>query len=165
MSGGAKRRCDRTPRRFAWETGGFHSRPDLPWPPRGVRLNATFAAPRASPNRLLQAHVIYELYDAIPVFSKWIEFTNPSESGIETEITSVAVEMLRVPEHMAPSPGAGTRLMVETDYMPRHTYWTNYNCGPTTNAPHADLRGSSLTQLDAVRRPEQGHDHRTGVDL
>jgi hypothetical protein len=33
----------------------------------------------------------------------------------------------RVPEHVAPSPGAGTRLMVETDYMPRHTYWTNYN--------------------------------------
>jgi hypothetical protein len=32
-----------------------------------------------------------------------------------------------VPEHVAPSPGAGTRLMVETDYMPRHTYWTNYN--------------------------------------
>ena len=32
-----------------------------------------------------------------------------------------------VPEHVAPSPGAGTRLMVETDYMPRHTYWTSYN--------------------------------------
>jgi hypothetical protein len=73
--------------------------------------------------------VIYELYDALPVFSKWVEFSNPAApggGGIETEITSLAVEVLRVPEHVAPSPGAGTRLMVETDYMPRHTYWTNY---------------------------------------
>ena len=114
------------PPRFAWTTGEFHSRTNLPWPPRGVRLNVTFVAPSSSPNKGIKAHVIYEIYDALPVFSKWIEFTNPSEGAIETEITSAAVEMLRVPEHMAPSPGAGTRLMVETDFMPRHTYWTNY---------------------------------------
>jgi hypothetical protein len=120
------------PPRFAWTPGEYNSRRNLPWPPRGVRLNVTFAAPKSSPNQAIRAHVIYELYDALPVFSKWVQFTNLAGGAarrlaIETEITSVSVEMLRVPEHVAPSPAAGTRLMVETDYMPRHTYWTDYS--------------------------------------
>ena len=59
------------PPRFAWTPGEFNSR-KLPWPPRGVRLNVSFAAPADCPNQALTAHVIYELYDAIPVFSKWV---------------------------------------------------------------------------------------------
>ena len=59
------------PPRFAWTPGDFNSR-KLPWPPRGVRLNVSFAAPADCPNQALTAHVIYELYDAIPVFSKWV---------------------------------------------------------------------------------------------
>ena len=54
-----------------------------------------------------------------------VEFRN-GHDGVASEITSLAVETLRVPEHVAPSGGAGTRLMVETDYMPRHTYWTDF---------------------------------------
>ena len=51
------------------------------------------------------------VYNALPVFSKWVQFSNVAGGArlaIETEITSVAVEMLRVPEHVAPSPTAGT---------------------------------------------------------
>ena len=59
------------PPRFAWTPGDFNSR-KLPWPPRGVRLNVSFAPPADCPNQALTAHVIYELYDAIPVFSKWV---------------------------------------------------------------------------------------------
>ena len=116
------------PPRFAWSPGEYNSRTNLPWPPAGVRLNVTFDPPTSCPNPCLLAHVVYELYDGLPVFSKWVEFSIPAgRTSTETEITSLAVEMLRVPEHIAPSPGAGTRLLVETDYMPRHTYWTNYN--------------------------------------
>jgi len=37
-----------------------------------------------------------------------VEFRN-SDGGVASEITSLAVETLRVPEHVAPSGGAGTR--------------------------------------------------------
>ena len=37
-----------------------------------------------------------------------VEFRN-GDGGVASEITSLAVETLRVPEHVAPSGGAGTR--------------------------------------------------------
>ena len=114
------------PPRFSFKPGEVNSRTDLPWPPRGVRLNVSFAAPSACENQKLRAHVIYELFSGLPVFSKYVELVNNHEQ-IESEITSLAVEQLRAPEHMLPMQnGQGGRLLVETDAMPRHTYWTDY---------------------------------------
>ena len=69
----------------------------------------------------MKVSVFYELYDGVPVFSKWLTVTNAREDGIE--IDRVTTEILAVVEHSNPvehragvSLPKPTSLHVETDY-------------------------------------------------
>ena len=56
---------------FPWTPGTRHSPPEYKWPPVGKNLAVTFAAPAASAYRDFMLTVHYEIYDGLPLISKW----------------------------------------------------------------------------------------------
>ena len=79
--------------RCLWKRGRHHA-PDAAWPPRGIALRLDFARDG------VKVSVFYELYDGVPVFSKWLTVTNARERGIE--IDRVTTEILAVVEPSNP---------------------------------------------------------------
>ena len=65
------------------------------WPPSGIGLILRFAAPDG-PLQGLEADVHYELYDGIPLLSKWIELKN--RTGRTLRLNSFTSESLAVVE-------------------------------------------------------------------
>ena len=61
---------------FPWTPGTRGSSPNAAWPPKGVAVEVDFVAP-ALPHLLLTMH--YELYDGIPLLSKWLEIHSSSK--------------------------------------------------------------------------------------
>ena len=94
--------------RFAWKRVRHHA-PDATWPPEGVYLRMDYAASgemskEALPDRAaktaqterVRVSVHYELYDGVPVMSKWITVHNPTDEKITVDrLTS---ELLAVVE-------------------------------------------------------------------
>lgn len=82
-----------------------------PWPPKGVRLTAVFQPPLSPThsNTLagLTISLHYELYDGLPVLSKWLTISNGGKAAI-------TVDKLEV-ENLAVAPDQRLRLMVECD--------------------------------------------------
>ena len=69
--------------------------PDIPWPPKGVSLTLTLSLPKGELDGV-NVHVHYELYDGMPVLSKWITVEN---SGVEPlTIDKFTSELLRFVE-------------------------------------------------------------------
>ena len=65
------------PAPYAWSPGARNSPPDAAWPPRGVVLVASFAAPAAEAARVpglasVVVEVRYLLYQGLPLLSKWV---------------------------------------------------------------------------------------------
>ncbi len=87
--------------RFAWKQVRRHA-PDAQWPPRGVRVRMFFELPApAEPAREtvapFEVEVAYELYDGIPLMSKWITVHNRSDRTITVD--RFRGEELAVVEH------------------------------------------------------------------
>ena len=83
--------------RMKWKRVRHHA-PDAQWPPSGCYLRMDYRMPTASPDQLkdTKVSVHYELYDGIPVFSKWITVTNVSTKTIT--IDRFTAEILAVVE-------------------------------------------------------------------
>ena len=106
--------------RLAWPRVRHHA-PDAVWPPAGKHLVLRFGPPKDSVYAGLEARVHYELYDGIPLLSKWIELENQSPRTVELD--RVTTEELSIVEGSnwvesrgsvrQPNPGS---LHVETDY-------------------------------------------------
>ncbi|MBL8733588.1 MAG: hypothetical protein JNN13_14550 [Planctomycetes bacterium] len=104
---------------FAWQPrAAWLSRPPRPWPPAGKALALTFAP---ADETGLEATVVYELYDGIPLLSKRIELRN--DSSMARRVDGVEVELLALTETGSMVGGdadVGLRdfraLHVETDY-------------------------------------------------
>jgi len=73
-----------------------HTAPGAAWPPPGVGLVLDFAAPEGSAHAGVIVRVHYELYDGLPVFSKWVEVVNGS--GREVELDRLTTERLAIVE-------------------------------------------------------------------
>jgi hypothetical protein len=69
--------------RLAWKRVRHHA-PDVSWPPKGVALRLDFRAPEGAPAALgdVRVSVHYELYDGVPLFSKWITVHNDSDEPV-----------------------------------------------------------------------------------
>jgi hypothetical protein len=70
-------RTEPPPAPYAWSPGARNSPPDAAWPPRGVVLVASFAAPAAEAARVpglasVVVEVRYLLYEGLPLLSKWV---------------------------------------------------------------------------------------------
>ncbi len=115
----------KTAERFAWKRVPQWSTETLPWPPPGVALTFHYGPGPESVIRSLAVKVHYELYDGIPLLSKWIEVEN---HGSETvTLNTFNAEVLAIhPRATAASAFAGDAslevsaalgpLHVETDY-------------------------------------------------
>jgi hypothetical protein len=68
-----------TQERFSWKRVRHCA--DLPWPPPGVQLSFTYQAPSAAQNHW-RVSVFYELYDNLPVLSKWLVVENQGTQSI-----------------------------------------------------------------------------------
>jgi hypothetical protein len=89
----AEYRIGKTQPRFAWKRKRYAA--DLPWPPPGVSLSMDF---RSNLNELkgVEVSVQYEMYDDIPLLSKWITITN--KTGEPIQLDSFTSEVLAVVE-------------------------------------------------------------------
>ncbi len=103
--------------RFHWQRRRHHAG-NVNWPPPGVHLRLDFQHPHLA-GVTLSVH--YELYDGIPLFSKWITIDNQSSQQIQLD--SFVSEQLAIVEEVSwvetrdgveiPPP---TCLHVETDF-------------------------------------------------
>ncbi len=73
--------------RMTWKRTRHHA-PDAKWPPPGVTLRLDFAAPiptNGTPAADIRVSVHYELYDGLPVYSKWITISNGTDKVVRLD--------------------------------------------------------------------------------
>lgn len=101
--------------RFAWKQRPEWLSRDLPWPPPGRHVTMTYAPPRPG---LPAVDVHYEIYDGLPLFSKWLVVRNTTDRPVR--VTGFTAEELRLvePESAVDDTPDQERpnLWVETDY-------------------------------------------------
>lgn len=103
--------------RFPWKAARHHA-PDVAWPPKGVHLRMDYVMPEDA-EASIQVSVHYELYDGLPVMSKWITVTNAGEAPVRldhftSEVLAVVERGAYVEDRGAPFPYPN--IHVETDY-------------------------------------------------
>ncbi len=106
--------------RLAWKRVRHHA-PDVVWPPKGVSLRLDFAAPpTATDLGKVRVSVHYELYDGVPIYSKWISVTNGSAEPVLVDDYTVeilaAVEPESIVETREEATPSSPHLRVETEY-------------------------------------------------
>jgi hypothetical protein len=105
-----------TRERLAWKRVRYAA--DLPWPPPGVSLTLHFKAPQGSGLDGLAVAVHYEIYDGIPVISKWLTVQNGTSQAVHlqkftSEILAVVESESTVEDVAIPQ---SPNLHVESDY-------------------------------------------------
>ncbi len=120
--------------RFEWKPTRHHA-PGVAWPPKGRSLRLDFTAPNtqtAAPSdpaeranhqaaeKQVRISIHYEIYDGLPLLSKWLVVHN--DTGAPIQVDKFTAELLAVVEHSNPvedRPGVPlptpTVLHVETD--------------------------------------------------
>eukprot|EP00697_Spironema_sp_BW2_P015561 gnl/Spiro4/6458_TR3313_c0_g1_i1.p1 gnl/Spiro4/6458_TR3313_c0_g1~~gnl/Spiro4/6458_TR3313_c0_g1_i1.p1 ORF type:complete len:759 (-),score=179.88 gnl/Spiro4/6458_TR3313_c0_g1_i1:82-2358(-) len=83
---------------FRWKPGSRGSPTDLSWPPKGVHLQVNFAAPDSAPpaHKDVVIEVHYELYDGVPLLSKWLKIYPKTSRGAASSSSSVVVSACTV---------------------------------------------------------------------
>ncbi len=122
---------------WAWSPGARNSAMS-DWPPKGVQLRIRFHAPQARCGCYcnLEIVVVYELYDGLPTFGKWVEVTNAGSTELLVE--TLVVEELHAGEH------AKSKMHLETNYMPRKTDWS-FAQVPAADPHHGQYKGKMCT--------------------
>ena len=90
-------KAGKTEARFPWKKRTEWMPQDLPWPPPGVSLTLEFAHARGcAPGKDVTVEVHYELYDGIPLMSKWIVVRNGTDKPVR--LNSFVSEILAAVE-------------------------------------------------------------------
>jgi hypothetical protein len=102
-----------TVERFSWKRAGYSGR--QPWPPPGASITLHFVHDKLPGVRVA---VHYEIYDGLPVISKWLTIRNESAHAIK--LNRFVSEVLAVVESESMVEGAGQwrngDLQVDSDY-------------------------------------------------
>ena len=86
-----------TEARFPWKKRSEWMPADLPWPPPGKKLDLVFSVTDSTVLPAgLELTISYEIYDGIPLISKW--FTLENKSGHEIMLDSFSSEVLALTE-------------------------------------------------------------------
>lgn len=106
--------------RFAWKRVR-RAAPGAAWPPPGVHLAMDYAMPDGAPAELagLRVTVHYEMYDGIPLYSKWITVVNGGKAAVTLDaFTSELLAAVEYSSDVEDRAGAARapNLHVETDY-------------------------------------------------
>ena len=110
----------KTTERFLWKKRSSWMPQDMPWPPPGASLTLSFTPPPTATLAVSQVRVDvhYEMYDGLPLLSKWITVENGA--GKPVRLRTFVSEILAVvePESVVdPTPVWQTpNIDVETDY-------------------------------------------------
>jgi len=111
----------KTKARFPWKKRLDWMPQDLPWPPPGASLTLHFRAPESAAKSKaadVAIDVHYELFDGIPLLSKWITVRNGSDTPVRLD--RFTAEILAITEgesSVEPNPRwEFPKLHVETDY-------------------------------------------------
>lgn len=94
----------RTEPRFAWKKRAEWLSRDVSWPPPGVSTTLVFESPSGSDPITIEVH--YELYDGLPLMSKWFTLRNASQRTVT--LNSFSAETLAVVEPESIVDGATT---------------------------------------------------------
>jgi hypothetical protein len=91
-----------TEARFPWKKRREWLPKDMPWPPPGVSLTLEFRPPPGQgghkpPPEGLIVEVHYELYDGLPLVSKWIVVRNGTSQTVR--LNSLVCEILAAVEY------------------------------------------------------------------
>lgn len=100
-------KIEETKIRFEWERLSNFSSSYLDWPAPGKRVIFTYRSPKDAPENIkkLEVKVVYEMYNNIPVMSKWIEIENAGAESVR--LNSFKAEILALVEK-APKIDSGT---------------------------------------------------------
>ncbi len=107
--------------RLAWPRVRHHA-PGAVWPPTGKHLALRFVPPATLPELAgVEVFVHYELYDGLPLFSKWVEVRNGGARVIELDrVTTEELSIVENANFVEAREGVGLpnprTLHVETDY-------------------------------------------------
>lgn len=120
-------RTGRTEARFPWKKRQEWMATEVPWPPPGVSLTLEFVAPdrlggaSAEPSSnapTVTVEVHYELFDGLPLVSKWLVVRNRTAKAVR--LNTFSSEVLAVTEAESVVGNSATwqlpKLLVETDY-------------------------------------------------
>ncbi len=100
------------------------------WPPRGRQLRLTFIDLPTG----LEADVVYELYDGLPVLAKWLEVRNPSAKAVN--VLGMRTDEIAV--NRAQAPGL---LYMEAEFAFNHMAAVRWRDDPAyTTQPGNSLR-------------------------
>ncbi len=127
-----------TKARFPWKKRLEWMPQDVPWPPPGKSLTLFFRPPAARSN-LPPVQVHYEIYDGIPLMSKWITVSNATAQPVR--LNKFVSEILAVVEQESvvddtPAWLLPQNLIVETDYTfggmsgPNHSAGVHWGADP-----------------------------------
>lgn len=94
-----------------------HTAPNLSWPPKGQHLSMDFEHPNLSG---IKIRIHYNLYEGIPVYSKWLELINQGDKSIV--LNSFISEMIAAVESESWVESRGVEMpkpniQVATDYQ------------------------------------------------
>ena len=127
-------RVGQTVERLPWRKRRERMPVDLPWPPPGKSLTLTFAAPQGG----VTVDVHYEIYDGLPLISKWIVVRNGTDQPVR--LNKFICEVLAVVEAESIVDNTPTwrlpNLFVETDYTfggmsgPNHSVGVHWGIDP-----------------------------------
>lgn len=132
--------------RFPWKR--VRHAADLPWPPPGVSTTFRYAPP-AGKLAGVTVSVFYEMYDGIPVLSKWIAVHNGGAKPVQlnTFVSEILAAVEFDPVEDSPDLCAAPNLHVESDF------------GLTGQTPYAARRNvywvpdpQYLTQINYLRK-------------
>jgi hypothetical protein len=106
----------KTAERFPWKPRPEWMPKPLPWPPPGAAVTLSFAGPAAVANVIVDVH--YEIYDGLPLISKWITVHNGTDRPVR--LNTFASEVLAAVEGESSVDAEPAwqlpALRVETDY-------------------------------------------------
>lgn len=88
---------------FPWTPGYRHAPSSVSWPPQGKTLTVLFKPPTkvASPSHAgILVYVHYELYQGVPILSKWITVKNTVTTPVT--VTAITIEVLGTNKPYAP---------------------------------------------------------------
>lgn len=106
--------------RFDWKPRSEWLSAPTPWPPPGLELAITFTPPPSAPQGI-SVTVHHELYDGLPLFSKWITITNTGDTPVTLDAFASEILATIEPASLVEGPAEGflpfpRSIHVETDY-------------------------------------------------
>jgi hypothetical protein len=96
---------------FPWTPGTRGSPATAQWPPQGLSVSVTLAAPASAPpaHRAVAVTVTYEMYPGVPLLTQWVSVTSTAPAAAGVVITGCIPVSLRVAQPYSPRvPSAGT---------------------------------------------------------